>query len=278
MFRLSKRPTTGKLSMNSRSLLTLHLIGLCYLFPNSSAVAQTFEEYVALGDSAHVRLDPAAALEYYRQAHLLETQNPEAMWKFARSQIDVAKQITSDDQRERRDSLFGVAVGMALGAVHFDSLNAETHAILAIALGRLSRTKSGRERVRYGKEIYDEAAWALRLDSEHDGAHHVIGAWHAEIKRLSGLTRFVAKTFMGGGYMNMASRDSAVVHLERAVEIRPDYLFHRLELAEVLIELERYADARTHLQAVLDLPPTDVSDQNNKQRAEELLAEITSRH
>ena len=255
----------------SRSFTAL----LTFLAVGTTAVAgQTFAEHITLGDSAHEALEPAEALEHYRAAHLANPQNSEAIWKFARSQIDVAKQLVGNSNRERRDSLYGVAVAMAEGAVYFDSLDAEGHAMLASAIGRLSRTKSGKERVRYGREIYDEAAMAIALTPNHDGAHHVLGAWHAEVKRLSGLTRFFAKTFMGGGFMDIASRDSAVTHLVRAMEIRPDYILHHLELAEVLIELERYAEARQQLHIVMELPVSDVSDPVHKETATGLLDEI----
>ena len=244
----------------------------------STALAQTAAELIARGDSAHESLDPASALEHYRAAHLTEPRDYEAIWKFARSQIDVAKQLTHDSTEARRDSLYGVAVAMAEGAVYLDSMDAEGHAILASAVGRLSRTKSGRERVRYGREIYEEAARAIELNPDHDGAHHIIGAWHAEVRRLSGITRFFAKTFMGGGFMDMASRDSAVAHLTRATEIKPDDVFHHLELAEILIDLDRYAEARRELQIVLELPVADVSDPTHKETAAALLEEIQGRN
>ena len=260
--------------MSGRSL-TIVLAFLVALTAN--AVGQTFSEHIALGDSAHEVLDPAVALEHYRAAHLTDPQNYEAIWKFARSQLDVAKQLIGDSYEESRDSLYGVAVAMAEGAVYLDSMDAEGHAILAAGIGRLSRTKSGKERVRFGQEIYDEAAKAVELNPDHDGAHHVIGAWHAEVKRLSGITRFFAKTFMGGGFMDKASRDSAIAHLTRAATIRPDYLFHHLELAEVLIDLERYAEARERLQIVLDMPVADVADPAHKETAASLLEEISGR-
>jgi regulator of sirC expression with transglutaminase-like and TPR domain len=114
----------------------------------------------------------------------------------------------------------------------------------------------------------------VQLDSLHDGAYHVLGAWHAEIKRLSGITKFFAKTFLGGGFMGMASWDSAVVHLERSVELKPEYIYHRLELAEVYLDLEQYAMAREQLERLLTLPNGDVLDPMHKETATRLLDEI----
>lgn len=241
--------------------------------PGAGAAGQTWSEHIALGDRAHEALAPGEALEHYRAAHLANPQNYEAAWKFARSQVDVAKQLIGDSQQELRDSLYGVAVAMAEGATYLDSTDAEGHAILAVAIGHLSRTKSGKERVRHGREIYEKAAKALDLSPDHDGAHHVIGAWHAEVTRLSGITRFFARAFLGGSFMDIASRDSAVAHLTRATEIKPEYLFHHLELAEVLIDLERYDEARRQLRIVMDLPVSDVSDSVHKETAARLMEE-----
>ena len=244
---------------------------------SAPATAQSFAELIALGDSAHTRLRPEEALEHYRAALALQPTSYEAMWKLARSQIDVAKQILDDSREAHRDSLYGVAVAVAASAVQLDSTDAEGHFVLATAIGRHSRTKGGKERVQFGGEIYDEGANALALNPDHDGAHHVIGAWHAEIKRLSGVARFFARTFMGGGYMGKASWDSAVVHLERAVEIKPDYVYHHLELAEILIDLDRYSEARQQLQTVLDLPVSEVLDPVHKETAARLIEEIRGR-
>jgi tetratricopeptide (TPR) repeat protein len=236
--------------------------------------AQTYDELVARGDSLDAALDPAGALEAYRQAFTVQ-QSYEAMWKFSVSQVDVAKQLEGNEYRDLRDSLYDVARTYAEAAIRADSNDAEGHFAYANALGQLSRTRGGRERVRFAREIYDATARALALNPDHPGALHVIGAWHAEIRRLSGLTRFFARTLLGAGFMSRASRDSAVVHLERSVANEPDYLFHHLELAQVYLELDRDDDARRELEAVLALPPTsDVLDEKHQAEARRLLAEL----
>ena len=141
-------------------------------------------------------------------------------------------------------------------------------------MGQRARTKGGRERVRYGRDIYNAAARALALNPTHDGAHHVLGAWHAEVRRLSGVTRFVAQTFMGGGYMDRASWDSAIVHLEAAVRGRPNYLFHHLELAEIYVDANRPGDAIAQLELIPSLPDTDVLDARYREEAAALLERL----
>ena len=226
------------------------------------------------GDSLTAALDPAGALEAYRAAYLAE-QTYEAMWKFARAQVDVAKQLRGKKQEGLRDSLYGVAHLYAAAAVRADSSDAEGHFMVANALGQLSRTRGGKERVRFAKVIYDEATAAITIDPMHDGAYHVLGAWHAEVKRLSGVAKFFAKTFFGAGFLDRASWDSSVVHLERSVALKPEYLFHRLELAQTYVDVGRVEDARRQLEQVLRLPPTsDVSDPQYQDEARALLLRI----
>jgi hypothetical protein len=117
----------------------------------------------------------------------------------------------------------------------------------------------------------------VALDSTHDGAHHILGAWHAEVKRLSGLTKFFAKTLYGAGFMDRANWDAAVAHLTRAVALRPDYVFHRLELAEIYVDLEQYTRARELLASIPPLPQSDPFDAQYQRDAAALMERIAGK-
>ena len=183
-----------------------------------------------------------------------------------------------DDDQEVRDSIYGIARAYAQSALNFDVDDADAHFVLALVLGEQSRTRGGRERVQFAAEIYDEATKALALNPEHDGAMHILGAWHAEVRRLSGLTRFFAKTLFGGGFLDRANWDSATTHLERAVAIKPSYIFHRLELARIYVDIDRPEEALGQLEAIVPLAPIgDVLDPRHKAEAAKLEAELRSR-
>ena len=244
-------------------------------FGTGPLVAQS-AAHIAAGDSAHHARHPDQALQHYQAALAAEPANYEALWKAARSIADVAKQLTgtADSLEHRRDSLYSAGRGFAERALQADSLGADGHYALAMVLGRLSLTKGKKERVRFAKIIYTEAARAMAIDSLHDGAHHVLGMWHAEVLRLSGIQRFFAKTLLGGGFMSLASWDSAVVHLGRAVAIRPQHIYHRLELAGVYIDRDRYTEARELLTSIATLPIDDVMDPEYQREAVARLAAI----
>jgi hypothetical protein len=258
-----------------------------------SAAAQTTPaEHVALGDSARAALHSDDALRHY-QAAVEEIQrsvgtqlqeiaqvhppNPlycEALWKAAREISDVAKQLLGDSLKQRRDSLYSVGRTWAEAAIRADSSVANAHFSLALVLGRLSRTRGGKERVRFGKIIYDETVHTIQMDPRHDGAYHILGMWNAEVKRLSGFTRFAAKTFLGAGFMSRASWDSAVANMERAVQLNPQHVYHRLELASVYLDVDQPAKAKEQLQAIAGLPDGDPMDPYYKRLAAAALADI----
>jgi hypothetical protein len=239
-------------------------------------------EHLARGDSARAALASEQALRQYEAAiEALERADgspdpryAEAQWKAAREISDVAKQLLGDSLKQRRDSLYSVGRAWAEGALRADSTDADAHFALALVLGRLSRTRGGKERVRFARIIYDEAQRAVQLDPRHDGAYHILGMWNAEVKRLSSLTRFFAKTLFGAGFMDRATWDSAVANMERAVALNPRHVYHRLELAGVYLDLAQPAKAIDQLRTITGLPVGDPMDPYYHRVAAAALADL----
>jgi len=248
---------------------------ICIIAAPLAAQGGGAAEHIAAADSGGP-LHPDVALRHYQAALAADSLSYEANWKAARAISDVAKQIlgNADSLKRRRDSLYAVGRTYAERAIRADSSRADGHYALAMVLGRLSLTKGSKERVRFAKVIFDEATRAVAINPDHDNAHHVLGAWHAEVKRLSAIQRFFAKALFGGGFMRRANWNDAVRHLERAVAIAPQAVFHHLELAEVYTDLGRYSQAREQLTVIPTLPIADVLDQQYKEDAAALLEDI----
>jgi len=240
----------------------------------SIAAAQTAQQLVAEARALPPEREPVAALSLFEQALQLDPNNYEATWRAAQALADIGKQYPDEGKNPTRDSLYIRAESLARIAVQLDSMDANSHFMMAVAIGRTSLTKGGKERVRNAKVIRDETLRCLEIDPNHDKAWHVLGRWNAEIRRLSGLTRFFAKTFLGAGIFNEASWDKAVEYLEKAVQLSPENIYHRLDLALVYIDVEQYTKAREQLQTVLELPVYDYMDPKYQDQARDLLKKI----
>jgi tetratricopeptide (TPR) repeat protein len=200
----------------------------------------------------------------------------EARWRRAIELVDLGKQIPDTVESPTRDSLYALAERHAARAVAANPLGADGHFALALAIGHAALSASRDERIRRATEIRTEALAAIELDPRHDGAYHVLGRWNAEIMRLSGFSRFVARRFLGAGVFRYASWAGAIECLERAVQLDPSRIYHHLDLAEVYIDRKRWGDARAELEALAALPERDVLDSAYKIRAAELLERIAT--
>lgn len=237
---------------------------------------QTAGAEVQAGIAARDSLDAEGALRHFQRAAALDSNDYEANWRAALSLIDVGTETPDSIKSPARDSMYALSETYARRAVALRPEDAEGHFVLADAIGRASLTKGKKERVQRAKEIRDEALRAIQLNPKHDGAFHILGRWNAEIMRLSGVERFFARNFLGGDVFSKASWDGAVANLERAVELNPRRIFHRLDLARVYIDVKRYAEARTQLERIQILPPSDPGDPANKRDAATLLSEIAT--
>lgn len=236
------------------------------------APAQRADDDVARGDSATVAFLPAEALRFYEAAIRLDSLHAEALGKASRSAVDLGE---AEPDGARRRELFRLGEQYARRAVAADSMDAEAHFHLARALGRTALSVGVRERVRYAVDVRAEALAALRLAPDHPGALHVLGMWNAEVKRLSGIERFLAQNVLGGRVFGEANWADAVSCLERAVAADPDRLSHHLDLALIYADVGEKAKARAHLEHVLGAERrTDYNDPLYKRQAAAALARL----
>lgn len=250
--------------------MNMRLALMAATFLNSAALsAQTAAEHIVLGDRDRGAMNAASALRHYQAAIQTDVNNAEALWRASREAIDLGE---FDDAK--RDSLYQLGEQYARRAVQADPKSSMAHFALAKALGRRALSLGAKERVKYAGEVRKEALESLKLDSSNAGAMHVMGRWHANIMRLSGIQRFMAKNVLGGKTFSEANWKDAVAYLERAATIEPDRIVHKLELASVYADTGNKPKAREQYQAVLKLKQADFNDKHYQGQAERELREL----
>ncbi len=218
--------------------------------------------------------EPAAALVRFETLLARDSADAVANWRAAVALNDLAQPLTARAERIRRDSLSARAERYARRAVRLTPNDARALFSLGLVLGNVALSRGVRERVRMATEIRDLAVQAIAADSTHDGAHHLLGRWNYEVMRLSGVSRFIARSFLGGGAFGKASWEEAQREMERAVEIDPTRIYHRLDLARVYVERKEIDAARKELRKLAELPDKTAADPSYRRQAAELLARI----
>jgi tetratricopeptide (TPR) repeat protein len=244
-------------------LVTFILAG--FLAVGRVAHGQSAVDHIAAGDRDHAARNAQGALAHYEAALALDSINFDALIKAAFEAVDLGE---FTDNPEQRTSLFRRGEHYARGAVAANPRSAESHFQLARALGRTALSVGVRDRIKYGREVHDEALAALAIEPHHAGALHVMGMWNAEVMRLNALSRLIAKRFLGGQVFGEADWDKARQYLEQAVAADPTRIVHRLDLGEVYADRHETAKATEQFEWIARAPVTDYNDPNYKRAAD----------
>jgi tetratricopeptide (TPR) repeat protein len=234
--------------------------------------AQSVAEHNALGDREHDAFHPDAALKHYQAALAIDSTDAHALQRASLSAVDLGEGTTD---RAKAADLFRLGEKYGRRAVVVAPGAAESYFNLARALGRAALNVGVRDRVKYAVDIRTQALAALKIDPNHPGALHVMGMWNAEVMRLNGFEKFFAKNFLGGKIFGIANWNDAVANLEKAVQLDPTRLTHKLDLGLIYRDVGEKAKARGQLEAVVNGAQTDVNDPAYKRQAQQALAKLS---
>jgi tetratricopeptide (TPR) repeat protein len=187
---------------------------------------------------------------------------------------DAVERGEFDQNTDEREQLYKRAEDYARRAIAANPNDAEGHFELARAIGRRALTMGARDRVKYAGVVHDEAMAALKLNPRHDGALHIMGVWNAEVMRLNGFTRMIAKKLLGGSTFGEASWDNAQRYLEQAVAIAPNRITHRLDLAAVYADRDATQKAIDEYEWIARAPATEPNDEHYKEEASRRLRDL----
>lgn len=132
------------------------------------------------------------------------------------------------------------------------------HLAVAAALGRLALYSDTRTKVQMSDEVLHTAERIVAADPGDDYGWHSLGRWHYEMSRLNLAAKLVIKLYYQGSAFN-ASMDVATRAYERAVELAPGRLVHRVELAKCYEAQGERTKALEQLEAATGC---DVEDMN----------------
>jgi tetratricopeptide (TPR) repeat protein len=204
-------------------------------------------------------------------AQAVDTASYDGLVRAAHDAVDKGEFNPSKEQRE---SLYADAERYARKAVAANPNDAEGHFQLARAIGRRAQTMGSRDRVKFAGVVREEALAALKLNPRHAGAMHVMGVWNAEVMRLNGFVRMIAKNLLGGKVFGEASWENAQKYLEEAAALEPGRITHKLDLAGVYADRDQKDKAKALYEWIATAPIVDYNDRNYKEEASRRLKDL----
>lgn len=228
-------------------------------------VAALLEQAVA----AETRLETERALEFYLEADRLRPDDARILQKIAQQLSDLTLRIGDEAQIREQTRR---ALDYARRAVELEPNNALNVLSLAVCHGKMAVYSDTRTKIRYSRLVKQEAERAVALDPNLDWAHHVLGRWHHEVAELGFTTRLFVRLIYGG--LPGASRDKAIAHLKKAVELAPLRVPHHLELGFAYLAEGKKDEARRCFERGLALPSKERYDEPAKTRAREAMEKL----
>ncbi|HVP89658.1 MAG TPA: hypothetical protein VMS75_00425 [Terriglobales bacterium] len=250
------------------------LLGISIIALAVFGYGQTAAEGIKAGDEAYAQFDDQKALANYQEALKLEPQNYEALWKASRACVDIADVITGTDKSaaQQRQRLYTDGTSYALKAVAANPNDTWGHFQVAAALGKKLLMLGQKEQVDGSKQIKAEIDKAIALDPSNDLAYHALGRWHRRIAEIGGAKRFFGSILYGS--IPKGSFAESEQYLKKAVEMKPGYVNHHLELGITYVSLKKYDLAAQEFQKAIDLPKTTSKDDVLKDQARAELAKL----
>ena len=187
---------------------------------------------------------------------------------------DIADVITGADKtsQQRRQKLYTDGTSLAQRAVAASPNDTWGHFQVAAALGKKLLMLGKKEQIDGSKKIKAEIDKAIELDPNNDLAYHALGRWHRRMAEIGGTSRFFGGIIYGS--IPKGSFEESEKNLKKAVDLKPEFVNHHLELGKTYVALKKYDLAAAEFQKAIDLPKTTSKDDVLKAEAQAELAKI----
>ena len=232
---------------------------------------QTAADHIRQGDEYFANFDDAKALDEYLLAVKDEPANYEALWKVSRAYFDLGDLVDPKEQNaaEKQKKMYLESESYAKQAIKANPDDTWGHFFLSAAMGKQALLLGKKEQINMSKRIKAEIERAIELDNTNDLAYHALGRWHRRMAEIGGMQRFFGGMIYGS--IPKGTFEESEQCFKKAIELRPDYSNHHLELGRTYLALKKYDLAGQEFQKCLDVPITTSKCHINKQEAQQEL-------
>ena len=254
------------------AVMLVTVSGLRAVRPAAAGSTGDINAAIERGDESYARGQLREALAAYQVAQSQDATHYAALFGLARVESELGEEA-KDEERRR---LIAAAVEHARAAVKAAPEEPQAHVWLAVALRQQTQMEGPKTRAGLWREIKSELDRAIGLDAGIARAYLERGRWNLRLASRGFWERTVSKVLLAK-VPKGASMDNALGDLEKAVELAPEAIEARMELARAYLELERNADARRELERALGMPVRRPRDPGLQAEARQLLEKLAKR-
>ncbi len=243
-------------------IISLICLGFCFLW----LPAQETNVLIKEGDRLDRSLNEKAAFDKFKEVLSLQPLNVYALNKCSELCSRIGKREIDAKQMNTYYSAAKTYAGLAL---KIQPANAESNCVMAIALGRISLNKSGKEKIAAAKEIRRYVDIALKSDPTNYKAWHVLGRWHFEMSSLNIFERGAIRLLYGSP--PKSSIEESIAAFEKAHQLEKNFVLNNYEMARAYYKAGQHTKAISLLNNMMQLTNTTEDDVNIKKDGRRLL-------
>ena len=254
------------------AVLLVTVTGFRTARPAYASPSSTVDAAGERGDQSYARGQLHEAHAAYQVAAGEDAAHFGALCGLARVESELGEEAPGEERRR----LVAAAVEHARAAIKAAPEHAQGHVWLAVALGQQSQMEGPKSRAGLWREIKSELDRAIGIDPGIARAYLERGRWNRRLSSRGLWERSVSKVLLARVPPG-ASMDNAVRDLEKAVELAPEDIQSRMELARTYLKLDRFGDARRELERAVAIPAGRPRDPGLQTEAREQLEKLARR-
>ncbi len=246
---------------------------LFLLIITGASLAQTAEALIKEGDKYTEEFNNQKALESYLKADKISPDNWQILWRISRAYVNIAVHmpVTNGDEEDAQLAVYEKSLGYIDRAVKLAKDKSIVYVRRAVVNGRIALFKGVFTVGGVVNQVRDDCKKAIKLNNGDTYtmalAHYILGRTHAKVSEKWA----PARAILGLGW---ADKDSALVHLKKAVDMYPDFRMFYLELGKAYLEDDDYDKAKYYLNKVIETPKKEQDDDQVLAEAKQLLNDL----
>ncbi len=242
---------------------------LCSFIFSAGLAAQDVVALTKEGDKMEAVPDENAAFSLFKEVLKIQPVNVYALNKCSELCSRIGKR---QHDKKAMDNYYTAAKTYAGIALRVAPENAESNCVMAIALGRSSLNKSGKEKIASAREIKKYVDLAIKYDPYNFKAWHVLGRWNYELSGLNMVERTAAKILYGS--VPEGSITNAIYAFQKSNSITDGFILNYLELAKAYKRNDEKNKAIASLNKMMQIPNHTEDDPGIKEEGRRLLNDL----
>jgi tetratricopeptide (TPR) repeat protein len=215
--------------------------------------------------------DEKEALEVYLEVLDEEPENYEALWNASFINSRLGYQL-GDDEEEKQLEYYEEALDLADRAIEHHDDEGHSYYVKAVALGRWSELQDKETRIETSHEIRENIEKAADMIPDYAPVWHLYGVFHSDVANISGAEQFAANLISEG--VPDGSNDKAEEYLKKAIDMMPESILFRLDLAKHYMKVDEDDKAKEVLEEISEMEVELPNEGQLKEEAEQILEEL----